>query len=73
MSSAEDLLTEVRNLLPLLEDKAVSSFDKREAKRADAELQATREVKRYLASRRTQVDGTEERACEAHRARVSSL
>jgi hypothetical protein len=40
---------------------------------ADAELQAIREVKRYLASRRTQVDGTEERARDAQRARVSSL
>jgi len=66
-------LTEVRNLLALLEDKAVSSVDKREAKRSDAELQVTRDVKRYLYSRRAQVDGSDVRTRDVQRARVSRL
>jgi hypothetical protein len=73
--SAQDTeaLTEVRNLLPLLEDKVISSVDKREAERADAELQGASDAKRYLYNRRAQVDGAADRARDLQRARVSRL
>jgi hypothetical protein len=66
-------LYEVTRTLALLEEKVASSVDKREAERAEAELQATREVKRYLTRRRLEMDGTDERARQQQRARVSSL
>jgi hypothetical protein len=66
-------LTEVRNILTLLEDKATSSVNKREAERAEAELQGARDAKRYLYSRRAQVDGAADRARGVQRARVSRL
>lgn len=66
-------ITEVTTTLALLEDKVTSTVDKREAERAEAELQATRDVKRYLYSRRAQVDGAADRARDVQRARVSRL
>jgi hypothetical protein len=66
-------ITEVRTTLALLEDKVTSSVDKREAERTETELQAARDAKRYLYSRCAQVDGSDERARDVQRARVSSL
>ena len=66
-------ITEVTTTLALLEDKVTSTVDKREAERAEAELQAARDAKRYLYSRRAQVDGAADRARDVQRARVSRL
>ena len=65
-------LYDLTTTLAMVEDKVTSSVDKRRAQEAEAELQATRDVKHYLTRRRNEVAGTDQRARQNQR-QVSSI
>lgn len=54
-------LREVEELLPTLEEKAGSTFDKQEAEKVEAELQELQGVRSYATWKRMEVDGTDAR------------